>query len=173
MEPPMEPQNPEERIAELERQLAEQKRMAELKRQQAGPVKRPVVSPEDVHNVAFSKPAIGQHGYNQHEVDAFLDRVEAALRDPTARAGVTPADIHNVAFPKPWGGQRGYNEGEVDAFLDRVEEQMNSQQGAFPPPPTDQLSARHATGPESRFRRIISSVIEFITEPSSGPPPLA
>jgi DivIVA domain-containing protein len=35
------------------------------------------LTPADVHNVAFSKPPIGKRGYNEDEVDAFLDLVEA------------------------------------------------------------------------------------------------
>ena len=37
------------------------------------------LTPTDVHNVAFSKPPIGKRGYNEDEVDAFLDLVEAEL----------------------------------------------------------------------------------------------
>jgi len=37
------------------------------------------LSPADVHNVAFSKPPIGKRGYNEDEVDQFLDLVEDAL----------------------------------------------------------------------------------------------
>jgi DivIVA domain-containing protein len=37
------------------------------------------LTPADVHNVAFSKPPIGKRGYNEDEVDAFLDLVEAEL----------------------------------------------------------------------------------------------
>src|SRR5437763_16310138 len=37
------------------------------------------LTPADVHNVAFSKPPIGKRGYNEGEVDAFLDLVEAEL----------------------------------------------------------------------------------------------
>src|SRR3569833_2308118 len=37
------------------------------------------LTPADVHNVAFSKPPIGKRGYNEDEVDAFLDLVETAL----------------------------------------------------------------------------------------------
>jgi DivIVA domain-containing protein len=33
------------------------------------------LTPADVPNVAFSKPPIGKRGYNEDEVDAFLDRV--------------------------------------------------------------------------------------------------
>jgi DivIVA domain-containing protein len=37
------------------------------------------LTPADVHNVAFSKPPIGKRGYNEDEVDAFLDLVENEL----------------------------------------------------------------------------------------------
>ena len=37
------------------------------------------LTPADVHNVAFSKPPIGKRGYNEDEVDAFLDLVEGEL----------------------------------------------------------------------------------------------
>src|SRR6202008_763314 len=37
------------------------------------------LTPADVHNVAFSKPPIGRRGYNEDEVDAFLDLVEGEL----------------------------------------------------------------------------------------------
>ncbi len=37
------------------------------------------LTPADVHSVAFSKPPIGKRGYNEDEVDAFLDLVEAEL----------------------------------------------------------------------------------------------
>jgi DivIVA domain-containing protein len=36
-------------------------------------------TPADVANVAFSKPPPGKRGYNEDEVDAFLDLVEAGL----------------------------------------------------------------------------------------------
>src|SRR3954452_11758522 len=35
--------------------------------------------PADVHNVVFKKPPIGKRGYDEDEVDAFLDVVEAEL----------------------------------------------------------------------------------------------
>lgn len=37
------------------------------------------LTPADVHNVAFSKPPIGKRGYNEDEVDAFLDLIETEL----------------------------------------------------------------------------------------------
>lgn len=38
------------------------------------------LTPADVHNVAFKKPPIGKRGYDEDEVDAFLDLIEAELR---------------------------------------------------------------------------------------------
>ena len=79
---------------------------------------------EQVHNVAFSKPPLFKRGYDEDEVDAFLERVEAVLRDPTAIGGVSSADLHNVAFSRPSAGRRGYNEAEVDAFIDLVKVEL-------------------------------------------------
>src|SRR5690349_6033763 len=37
------------------------------------------LTPADIHNVAFKKPPIGKRGYDEEEVDAFLDEVEQEL----------------------------------------------------------------------------------------------
>jgi DivIVA domain-containing protein len=37
------------------------------------------LTPAEVHNVAFKKPSIGKRGYDEDEVDAFLDLVEDEL----------------------------------------------------------------------------------------------
>ena len=37
------------------------------------------LTPADVHNVAFKKPPIGKRGYDEDEVDEFLDLVETEL----------------------------------------------------------------------------------------------
>ena len=83
------------------------------------------LTPEQVHNVAFSKPPLFKRGYNEDEVDAFLDRVESTLRDRDAFGGLTAADLHNVAFSKPPIGKRGYNEDEVDAFVELVKIELS------------------------------------------------
>ena len=64
------------------------------------PAVRPEVSPlpltpADVHNVVFKKPPIGKRGYDEDEVDAFLDVVEAELarlieENNELRAGHSP-----------------------------------------------------------------------------------
>ncbi len=151
----------EKRIAELERQLAERSR----------PTDNPVaggLTAEQVHNVAFSNPPIGQRGYNEDEVDAFLDLVEVALRDPTGRA-LTAEQVRSVAFSKPPIGKRGYNEDEVDGFLELVEAQIRSAPGqpplpgppAFQPPQTGRSHARDAT-PDSKGRRLINGIVDIV-----------
>ncbi|MBY0288472.1 MAG: DivIVA domain-containing protein [Mycobacteriaceae bacterium] len=37
------------------------------------------MTPEQVHDVAFSKPPIGKRGYNEDEVDAFVERIRIEL----------------------------------------------------------------------------------------------
>lgn len=54
------------------------------------------LTPADVHNVAFKKPPIGKRGYDEEEVDAFLDEVERELarlldENVSLRARVGPA----------------------------------------------------------------------------------
>jgi DivIVA domain-containing protein len=39
------------------------------------------LKPVDVRNVAFRKPPIGKRGYDEKEVDEFLDVVERTLTD--------------------------------------------------------------------------------------------
>lgn len=74
----------------------------------------------------FSDASRGR-GYHRGEVDAFVDRVRATLRDPTARSGVAAADLVGVTFSKPPIGQLGYDEGEVDAYLDRAKTTLSGQ----------------------------------------------
>ncbi|AKK11450.1 DivIVA-like cell division protein Wag31 [Corynebacterium uterequi] len=67
------------------------------------------LTPADVHNVAFSKPPIGKRGYNEDEVDQFLDLVEDSLaqlqdenerlRAELDRAGSMPAEPIPAAAP--------------------------------------------------------------------------
>jgi DivIVA domain-containing protein len=152
----MDEDDPEKRISELERRLAAPRT--------AG---RPgSLTPELVRNVAFAKPPIGKRGYNEDEVDAFLDLVAAALRDPAGRP-LTPQQVRDVAFAKPPIGKRGYNEDEVDAFLDLVGEHLQlagalrpPPPSAIAPPPVDRPTARHAE-PESWLRRVVNAVIQF------------
>jgi DivIVA domain-containing protein len=67
-----------------------------------------------VERVGFRAGRLGM-GYNEDEVDAFLDRIVATLRKTTDQP-VTPGDVRTATFStvlfKP-----GYAIGEVDEFL--------------------------------------------------------
>jgi DivIVA domain-containing protein len=79
------------------------------------------LTPADVHNVAFSKPPIGKRGYNEDEVDAFLDLVEAELarlieenedlREQVSqleqRLGNAQADLEDARSRPPAAGMGG------------------------------------------------------------------
>jgi DivIVA domain-containing protein len=75
----MDQDDPEQRIAELERQKAEGRRSTA----NAGGH----LTAEQVHDVAFSKPPIGKVGYSEAEVDAFLDLIEQQVK---SRRGASP-----------------------------------------------------------------------------------
>lgn len=148
--------DPEKRIAELERQLAERRAPAGSP---PGPgLTRPAVTaghltPQDIHNISFSRPPMGKRGYNEDEVDAFLDFIEAALQDPARRA-IAAEQVRHVAFAKPPIGKRGYHEGEVDAFLDRVAQELGGPPAAAGPPPagTSPAGSPAATSYSLRIR---------------------
>lgn len=115
----MDHDDPEKRIADLERQLAEPR---DAHDPGAGHDR---LTADEVHNVAFSKPPPFKRGYDEDDVDAFLERVETTLRDPSAAGGLKPADLHGLTFSKPPIGKRGYNEEEVDSFLRLIEIELN------------------------------------------------
>ena len=64
------------------------------------------LTPADVHNVAFSKPPIGKRGYNEDEVDAFLDLVETEKRQGrrVPREQVSGFEPTEAAAPAPAAG---------------------------------------------------------------------
>jgi DivIVA domain-containing protein len=104
-----------------------------------------VVDHVEPESVGFSDASRGR-GYHRDEVDAFVDRVQATLRDPTATGGVTPADLRDVAFSKPPMGKLGYDEGEVDAFLDGVKSELSGRvPGQGPEGPIRCLLYRYAS----------------------------
>jgi DivIVA domain-containing protein len=163
----MDEDDPEKCIAELERQLAEQKRAAgpEYSGNLAG------VTAEDVHAVAFSSPARGHRGYNEVEVDALFERVETTLRDPTTSGAVTLADIHNATFSKPPIGKRGYHEAEVDALLGRVAIELGRRGDPGQTVAQQGLEGTSDPGPrqlepsnESKARKILDHIHAFVAE---------
>src|SRR5215831_15652009 len=66
------------------------------------------LTPADVHNVAFSKPPIGKRGYDEDEVDAFLDLVEAELARLIEENNDLKAQVDDLqrSGPPPGSGMR-------------------------------------------------------------------
>lgn len=82
----------------------------------------PKLTPQEVRDVGFHRPPRGRRGYQESQVDAFLDRIEATM---LGRDNLTAKDIRDARFSRPLIGRRGYDESEVDAFLVRVEKQLS------------------------------------------------
>ncbi|XVS65164.1 DivIVA domain-containing protein [Actinosynnema sp. CA-299493] len=96
-------------------------------RPRPGPGTRPLTA-RDVRTAAFGKPPRGRRGYQESQVDKFLDRIENTL---LGQDDLTAREVREVRFSRPMFGRRGYDETEVDAFLARVERQL----GDGPPRP--------------------------------------
>jgi DivIVA domain-containing protein len=150
--------DPERRIEELESQLADRNHVAQPERAADGLG----LTPDDVHNLAFSSAKGGRRGYHEDEVDAFLDRVEATLRDPTTSDRLTAADIGNAAFSRAPIGRRGYDEEEVDAFLHRMAVEVARRSGQ---PLAADPGPRHLRqSDESTAEKIVNHVAAFGVE---------
>ncbi|MGI8722834.1 MAG: DivIVA domain-containing protein [Geodermatophilaceae bacterium] len=81
-----------------------------------------------IRDVAFSRARDGGRGYDEREVDTFVDLLQAEfsrLQDPS-EVGVdgVELDVAGVVFHEPPPGKRGYDEREVDAYLDAVEAEL-------------------------------------------------
>ncbi|MEP6599979.1 MAG: DivIVA domain-containing protein [Actinomycetota bacterium] len=72
------------------------------------------LTPAEVHNVAFKKPPIGKRGYDEEEVDAFLDVVEVEL----ARLIEENNDLRSRGGGGANGAKSGVNPAELAAVRD-------------------------------------------------------
>jgi DivIVA domain-containing protein len=102
----MEHDDPEKLIAEMERRLADAHPVGDARTSHGTTVSGGLTS-EDVRNVAFSKPPIGKRGYNEDEVDAFLDML---LTHVAARPGAFPAPPQDAVAPPPARRSRSKHE---------------------------------------------------------------
>ncbi|MFI6102277.1 DivIVA domain-containing protein [Lentzea sp. NPDC051213] len=92
-------------------------------------VDAPKLTAADIRRIAFHRPPRGRRGYQESQVDAFLDRIEATL---LGQDNLTGKDIRDVRFSRPLIGRRGYDETEVDSFLGRVEQQLSGPVRSMP-----------------------------------------
>jgi DivIVA domain-containing protein len=129
----MDRDDPEQRAAELERRLAEQRSMTQPDPRPPGADQPPGLTTEDIRTVAFSDAAAGEHGYNHDEVDAFLDHIAPALHGQTGRT-FTAEWVRSIAFSAQPRGKRGYAAAEVDAFVERVAVELDRRAGRHPVP---------------------------------------
>lgn len=85
------------------------------------------LTPADVHNVAFKKPPIGKRGYDEDEVDAFLDEVERELARLIEDNNELRAQLGSGGRPAGGGGGGGADpriaqeNSELKSQLDRIQ----------------------------------------------------
>jgi DivIVA domain-containing protein len=61
----------------------------------------PDLTPADVRNAVFKKPPLGKRGYDEEQVDAFLDDVERTLAALTAEVESLRAQLGGHVQPAP------------------------------------------------------------------------
>jgi DivIVA domain-containing protein len=119
------------------------------------------LTPADVHNVAFKKPPIGKRGYDEDEVDAFLDEVERELARLIEENNDLKVQVDRLQRQRPASATgapaapTGPSENEqrlarenaelksqvqgLDQRLRQAAAQANAAQQTPPPPPAEQL----------------------------------
>src|SRR6478672_13513039 len=119
------------------------------------------LTPADVHNVAFSKPPIGKRGYNEDEVDAFLDLVEAELarlieenddlREQVSqldqRLGNAQADLEDVRSRPPAGSP-------VPSSTQQMQRPVEPPPPPMPQRPMEPMRGMGGPGPDTDYRGV-------------------
>ncbi|WP_329787862.1 DivIVA domain-containing protein [Lentzea sp. DG1S-22] len=138
---PQQQQRPQQRRPQPDPRPAQQSRSPQRPQQPSAPrppaqqpalqkaVDAPGLTAADIRNVAFHRPPRGRRGYQESQVDAFLDRIEATL---LGQDNLTGKDVRDVRFSRPLIGRRGYDETEVDAFLGQIEQQLSGPVRSMP-----------------------------------------
>lgn len=72
-----------------------------------------------------------REGYEQDDVDAFLDRVQRTLAGYELRRPVDPLEPEDVVAARftPTRFRAGYDQGQVDDFLDQVVVALRTHRG--------------------------------------------
>jgi DivIVA domain-containing protein len=114
------------------------------------------LTPGDVRNVVFDKAPLGKRGYDEDQVDAFLDLVESAV---SGTGTLTAEEVRAVVFEDAPLLKRGYNEDQVDDFLDVIVATLEHR---------DRVRVRHAEPPTRPVYAEQTNPMVF-----AGPPSLA
>ena len=81
------------------------------------------LTPADIHNMAFKKPPIGKRGYDEEEVDAFLDELEQELIRLLEDNEALHGEIQRgVAGPVASAHADNAEYAELSAQLDRMQQ---------------------------------------------------
>src|SRR5206468_84051 len=128
------------------------------------------LTPAEVHNVVFKKPPIGKRGYDEEEVDAFLDIIELEL----ARLIEENTDLRNgsgAAVASGGGGdpaalnQAREENKRLSARVSELEAALTQarQQQAQPaqPAPGNQAEAAALNQAREESKRLASRVSEL------------
>ncbi|MEV0081391.1 DivIVA domain-containing protein [Saccharopolyspora sp. NPDC050642] len=83
----------------------------------------PQLTPEAIGSVVLHGSAGNEHGYDEDEVDDFLDRVADTLRGADT---LTSRDVQSVAFRAQPEPGTGYDRAEVDSLLDLIAERLDA-----------------------------------------------
>src|SRR5256885_10915204 len=110
------------------------------------------LTPADVHNVAFKKPPIGKRGYDEEEVDAFLDEVERELGRLIEENNELRAAAERGGRPVgPVGGggdpRLAQENAELKAQLDRLNRDKSAAEQAARAMQSELEQARSQGGP--------------------------
>ncbi|BAX90430.1 DivIVA domain-containing protein [Mycobacterium shigaense] len=79
--------------------------------------RRELLTADDVREVTFSSPPIGERGYRRDDVDDLLRRIEERLESHNR---LSAQEVRTAVFRPPPLFRRGYHEDQVDEFLDRA-----------------------------------------------------
>lgn len=124
------------------------------------------LTPIVVDVVTFDRAPLGRRGYNEDQVDDFLDRVQATL---AGRDNLTAADVRQAEFDAAPFIRRGYHEDQVDEFLDLVVEELSRREGA--PADTKSPAPASSAGPATPAPGTPVAWVPFPAAPRPVPPP--
>jgi len=115
------------------------------------------LTPADVHNVAFKKPPIGKRGYDEDEVDAFLDEIEREFArlieennelkgqggGPAGRPDAAAGSDTGLEAVSPSGADRrlARENAELKSQLQELEQRLQQAREGQPSGPSDSEQA--------------------------------